>query len=148
MEEMMKKIVALAFASLVATPALAQDYFAGKNVTILVASSTGGGLDTYARLVGRHFQKHIPGRPNIVVQNMPGAGGNIVAQNIYNIAPKDGTVMGVTFPSVIVDPLLTEDLAVYGPPGQRVGRPATWGPWAGRRFAFATTRRSRSAPAT
>ena len=104
----MKKFVAAALAMSLTTPALAQDFFAGKTVTILVASSTGGGLDTYARLVSRHFQKHIPGRPNIVVQNMPGAGGNIVAQNLYNIAPKDGTVMGVTFPSVIVDPLLTE----------------------------------------
>ena len=107
---MMKKMFAAALALTLSAPAVAQaqEFFAGKNVTILVASSTGGGLDTYARLVSRHFHKHIPGRPNIVVQNMPGAGGNIVAQNLYNIAPKDGTVMGVTFPSVIVDPLLTE----------------------------------------
>jgi len=82
MEEMMKKIFAAAVAMSLATPALAQDFFAGKNVTILVASSTGGGLDTYARLVGRHFHKHIPGRPNIVVQNMPGGGRHIVAQNL------------------------------------------------------------------
>jgi tripartite-type tricarboxylate transporter receptor subunit TctC len=104
---------ALALTAALATSATAQTFdaatfYKGKNVTILVASSTGGGLDTYARLVARHIQKHIPGAPTIVVQNMPGAGGNIVANNIYNIAPKDGTTMGVTFPSVIVDPLLTE----------------------------------------
>ncbi len=99
----MKKIFVAAVAMSLATPALAQDFFAGKNVTILVASSTGGGLDTYARLVGRHFQKHIPGRPNIVVQNMPGAGGNIVAQNIYNIAPKDGTTLALFQPTFVLE---------------------------------------------
>ncbi|MDB5508755.1 MAG: efflux transporter protein [Hyphomicrobiales bacterium] len=100
-------------ASLAATsPALAQSdpaaFYANKTVTVLVASSTGGGLDTYSRLVARHLGKHIPGNPTVVVQNMPGAGGNIVANTLYNISPKDGTAMGVTFPSVIVDPLLTE----------------------------------------
>ena len=86
---MLKKLTAtVAFAAL-ATSATAQTFdaaafYKGKNVTILVASSTGGGLDTYARLVGRHFQKHIPGAPTIVVQNMPGAGGNIVANHIFN----------------------------------------------------------------
>lgn len=94
------------------TPALAQTFdpaafYAGKTLTITVGSSTGGGLDTYARLVSRHLAKHIPGKPNVIIQNMPGAGGNIVASHLYNIAPKDGTLMGVTFPSVIVDPLLT-----------------------------------------
>ena len=111
---MLKKLLtASALAAALATPAMAQTFdaaafYKGKNVNILVASSTGGGLDTYARLVSRHFHKHIPGTPTMVVQNLPGAGGNIVANNIYNIAPKDGTTMGVTFPSVIVDPLLTE----------------------------------------
>lgn len=111
---MLKKLLtAGALAAALATPAMAQTFdaaafYKGKNVNILVASSTGGGLDTYARLVSRHFHKHIPGTPTMVVQNLPGAGGNIVANNIYNIAPKDGTTMGVTFPSVIVDPLLTE----------------------------------------
>ncbi len=111
---MLKKLLtASALAAVLETPAMAQTFdaaafYKGKNVNILVASSTGGGLDTYARLVSRHFHKHIPGTPTMVVQNLPGAGGNIVANNIYNIAPKDGTTMGVTFPSVIVDPLLTE----------------------------------------
>ncbi len=110
---MLKKFAATAIFAALATSATAQSFdaasfYKGKTVTILVASSTGGGLDTYARLVGRHFQKHIPGNPTVIVQNMPGAGGNIVASHLYNIAPKDGTMMGVTFPSVIVDPLLTE----------------------------------------
>lgn len=106
-------LTASALVAALTAPATAQTFdaaafYKGKNVNILVASSTGGGLDTYARLVSRHFHKHIPGTPTMVVQNLPGAGGNIVANNIYNIAPKDGTTMGVTFPSVIVDPLLTE----------------------------------------
>ena len=79
-----------------------------KTVTIAIASSTGGGLDTYGRLVARHFGKHIPGNPTVVPQNVPGAGGNVVAGHLYNVAPKDGTYIGVTFPSVIVDPLLSE----------------------------------------
>ena len=110
---MLKKLTVATALIFAAVPAFAQSFdpatfYKGKNLSILVASSTGGGLDTYARLVSRHIQKHVPGAPTIVVQNMPGAGGNIVANNLYNIAPKDGTVMGVTFPRVIVDPLLTE----------------------------------------
>jgi tripartite-type tricarboxylate transporter receptor subunit TctC len=88
----------------------AQDagFFAGKTVTINIGSSTGGGLDTYGRLVARHLGKHIPGNPTVVPANVPGAGGNIVAARLYNVAPKDGTHLAVTFPSVLVEPLLSE----------------------------------------
>jgi tripartite-type tricarboxylate transporter receptor subunit TctC len=86
----------------------ADPFFKGKTVTIAIGSSTGGGLDTYGRLVARHLGKHIPGNPTVVPSNMPGAGGNIVAGNLYAVAPKDGTFMGLTFPGVIVDPLLSE----------------------------------------
>ena len=102
-------------------PALAQDtealarFFKDKTVTIGVGSSTGGGLDTFGRLVSRHMGKHIPGNPNVIVSNMPGAGGNILANNLYTLAPKDGTFMGITFPSVIIDPLLSENHRGYDP---------------------------------
>jgi tripartite-type tricarboxylate transporter receptor subunit TctC len=104
---------ALTLAALVAAsaPGAAQDaaeFFKGKTVTVNVGSSTGGGLDTYGRLVARHLGKHIPGNPTVIVANVPGAGGNIVAQRLYNLAPKDGTHMAVTFPSVLVEPLLSE----------------------------------------
>jgi tripartite-type tricarboxylate transporter receptor subunit TctC len=80
-----------------ATTVLAQpadQFFQGKTLRIIVALGTGGDYDTYARLAGRWLGKHIPGSPSIVVQNMPGAGGIVAANHIYNVAPKDGTVIG------------------------------------------------------
>ena len=54
-------------------------FYKGKQVTIFVGSSPGGGYDTYSRLIARHMSKHIPGNPTMVVSNMPGAGGNLAA---------------------------------------------------------------------
>ncbi len=83
-----------------------ENFFQGKTVTIAVGAATGGGLDTYARLVGRHLGKHISGNPNVVVANMPGAGGQVAARHIYAVAAKDGTQLATFFPSVLIDPLL------------------------------------------
>lgn len=91
--------------------ALAQDaaaFFKDKTVTVNIGSSTGGGLDTYGRLVARHLGKHILGNPTVIASNVPGAGGNIVASRIYNVAAKDGTQIGLPFPSTLVEPLLSE----------------------------------------
>ncbi len=77
----------------------AEQFFRGKTINIYVGSSAGGGYDTYGRLVARHFGKHIPGQPTIVVQNMPGAGANKAAGYIYSVAPKDGTAIGAIFPA-------------------------------------------------
>src|SRR5262245_5627420 len=78
-------------------PSRAQDsveaFYRGKVINIYVGSSAGGGYDTYARLLARHFGKHIPGQPSIVAQNMPGAGSNKAASFIFNVAPKDGTAI-------------------------------------------------------
>ena len=82
---------------LAAFPAAAQDaggFFKGKTITIIAGSSAGGGLDTYGRLLGRHLSKHMPGNPNVVVQNMPGAGSLRGANYLYVQAPRDGTVIG------------------------------------------------------
>ena len=68
-------------------------FYRGKTVTILVGHSAGGGFDTYARVISRHLGKHIPGNPNILVNNMPGAGTLISANYTYNQAPKDGTLI-------------------------------------------------------
>ena len=68
-------------------------FYRGKTITILVGHSAGGGFDTYARVISRHFGKHIPGNPNILVNNMPGAGTLISANYTYNQAPKDGTLI-------------------------------------------------------
>jgi tripartite-type tricarboxylate transporter receptor subunit TctC len=81
-------------------------FFKGKQVNLVVGSSPGGGYDTYTRLLARRFSNYIPGNPNIVVQNMPGAGSNKAASYIYSVAPKDGTAIGAIFSGAIVQPLL------------------------------------------
>ena len=72
----------------------AEDYYSGKKIFIVSASSAGGGYDQYARLLARHLGKRIPGTPTIIVQNMPGAEGVKAANYIYNLAPQDGTYIG------------------------------------------------------
>lgn len=69
------------------------DFYRGKTVTILVGHSAGGGFDTYARLIGRHLGKYIPGSPNIIVTNMPGAGTMISLNHMYNSGARDGTLI-------------------------------------------------------
>ena len=73
----------------------AEEFYAGKMVTIVVGSGAGGGFDTTARLVSRHIGRHIPGNPTIIVQNMTGGGGMVAANYVYNVAPKDGTAVGL-----------------------------------------------------
>src|ERR1043166_3596699 len=73
--------------------AKAADYYAGKTIERIVGGGPGGGYDIYARAVGRHLGRHIPGEPTVVVKNMPGAGSAKAAQYIQGIAPKDGTAM-------------------------------------------------------
>ncbi len=84
----------LAFPAAAATQNSVADFYKGKDIKIIVSSGAGGGYDAYARLVAKHLGKHIPGNPSIIVQNMPGAGGVVAANFIYNVAPKDGTVIG------------------------------------------------------
>ena len=108
-------VVASSFSATASAQDAVAQFYKGKTVTIAVGAATGGGLDTYARLLGRHLGKHIPGNPTVVVSNMPGAGGQIVARHIFAVAPKDGTHMGTFFPSVLVDPLLSDAAKVVDP---------------------------------
>ncbi len=93
-------------ATLLATPATAADYFAGKTIDLLVGAPPGGGYDIYARVVARHLGRNIPGQPIIVVKNMPGAGSAKAAQFVSAIAPKDGTAIAGIMPGAIMGPLL------------------------------------------
>lgn len=68
-------------------------FYAGKNVSIVVSVDAGGFYSTFAMILARHMGQRIPGRPNLIVQHMPGAGGSIAANYVYSIAPKDGTVL-------------------------------------------------------
>jgi tripartite-type tricarboxylate transporter receptor subunit TctC len=106
-------IAATAAALALAPAAKAQDpvadFYKGKQVRFIIGAIAGGGNDSYARLVARHLGKHIPGNPALLPVNMPGASGHISAAHIYNVAAKDGTVIGSTTPGVITDPLWAGD---------------------------------------
>jgi len=69
--------------------------FKGKTVTVIASFEAGGPYDFYSRLVARFLGAHLPGTPNVIVQNMPGAGGLRGANYLYNVAAHDGTVIGV-----------------------------------------------------
>lgn len=95
-------------AALASGSAAAQDvaaFYKGKQITIVVGSSTGGGYDTYARLIARYMGKHMPGNPSVIVSNKPGAGSNVAADHIYFVAPKDGTQIGALMGGAVVEPL-------------------------------------------
>jgi tripartite-type tricarboxylate transporter receptor subunit TctC len=77
-----------------APAASVDDFYKGKTIHFIVGGSAGGGYDTYTRLIARHFSQYVPGKPNIVVQNMPGAAMLISANYIFNSAPRDGTYIG------------------------------------------------------
>ena len=99
-------LMALAVAAPGALPAAAQDFYAGKSIELLVGAPPGGGYDIYGRVVARHIGRHIPGKPNIVPKNMPGAGSARAAGFIAKIAPKDGTVIANIMPGAIIGPML------------------------------------------
>jgi len=100
--------VSLAVTPVASAPAqdTAAQFFKGRQINVIVGSSAGGGYDIYARLISRHLPKHIPGNPAMVVSNMAGAASNTAAAHIYNVAPKDGTVIGALQNTVILDALL------------------------------------------
>jgi tripartite-type tricarboxylate transporter receptor subunit TctC len=78
-----------------AASAPADEYFAGKTLTLLVNYSAGGPTDIFARMLSPHLERHIPGRPRIVVENRAGAGGVIGANQVYNAQRRDGLTLGV-----------------------------------------------------
>jgi tripartite-type tricarboxylate transporter receptor subunit TctC len=82
------------------------DFYRGRSVTLVIGYSAGGGYDTYGRVLARHLGKHIPGNPAIVVQNMPGAGSLRSANYLYNVAPKDGTMIGHFSRGMAMEPLI------------------------------------------
>src|SRR5262245_1079434 len=100
-------LAALPLVSLTAAaPAAAQpDTLAGKSVQMIIGFGPGGGYDLWGRTVGRHIGKHLPGQPTVVPQNMPGAGSYTAASYIFNVAPKDGTVLGIIARDAALGPL-------------------------------------------
>jgi tripartite-type tricarboxylate transporter receptor subunit TctC len=97
--------ILLAYAA-ATVPAAAQDFYAGKSIELLVGAPPGGGYDIYGRVVARHIGRHIPGKPNVIPKNMPGAGSARAGGFIAKIAPKDGTVIANLMPGAIIGPML------------------------------------------
>ncbi len=89
------------------------DFYKGKNVDLLIGYSVGGGYDVYGRLIAKHIGKHIPGNPNVVAKNMEGAGSLRLANWLYNVAHKDGTVLGTIGRGTGFDPLLGHKAAQF-----------------------------------
>jgi tripartite-type tricarboxylate transporter receptor subunit TctC len=84
-----------------AAQAAAGEFYAGKTIEIIVPSGAGAdSYDTLSRLVARHIGRHLAGNPNVIVENMPGAGGIRAANQLYNVAPRDGTVIGMLDESI------------------------------------------------
>ncbi len=79
------------------------DFYSKNTVTIAVGFSPGGSYDLYARLLARHIGNHIAGKPNVIVQNMPGAGSRVLANTLYKIGPQDGTMIGLPNQAIATD---------------------------------------------
>jgi tripartite-type tricarboxylate transporter receptor subunit TctC len=113
----MKRVVSAAAMMIagfaISATASAQEFYKGKQIRLIVSSAAGGGYDSVGRLLQRYMPQYIPGSPNIVVMNMPGAGGLIAANNIANIAEKDGTVITLLNRYVTVMPVLGAEQAKF-----------------------------------
>jgi tripartite-type tricarboxylate transporter receptor subunit TctC len=102
-------LLGLMLAGLMAAPARADDFYKGKTLTIVVGFTPGGGYDVNARGLARHLSAHIPGNPNIIVQNMPGAGSLTSVRYLDVTAPKDGTAMTIFNPGLVTQSIVQPD---------------------------------------
>ncbi|HKA80068.1 MAG TPA: tripartite tricarboxylate transporter substrate-binding protein [Xanthobacteraceae bacterium] len=114
-----KAIIVVAAATLSLTAAQlahaqpGEPFFARKTITISIGYTAGGSYDLYGRLIARHLGKHIPGQPTVVAQNMPGAGSLKAANYLYEVAPKDGTALGVIVESAALEQALANPAVQY-----------------------------------
>jgi tripartite-type tricarboxylate transporter receptor subunit TctC len=129
-------VVCCAFAG-GASVSRAQDaatFYKDRTLTLLVSTGAGGGYDLLARTIARHMNRHIPGAPNIIVQNMPGGGALVATNHLYSVAAKDGTVFAGLSNNTPFEPLFGTKEARYdatkfnwlGSPSSEVGLLATW----------------------
>src|SRR5438067_11967214 len=89
-----------------------EQFYAGKTIDFIIGYPPGGSNDTLGRLLARHLGRHIPGKPTIVPKNQPGAGSFLAVNTIFNVSPKDGTVIGIGAPTIALD----EKLGTQGVP--------------------------------
>lgn len=128
-------------AALSLSPALAQEtpekFYAGRSLRIIVPYAPPSGFDSYARTFARHVTKHLPGNPTMAVQAIPGGGGLNAVQNLINVAPRDGSVIGLMLPPNTTDPMLNPEQAKFDPRtfdwlGSISSETATCGIWSPR----------------
>jgi tripartite-type tricarboxylate transporter receptor subunit TctC len=115
--------------------AAAAEPYANAQVRLVVGVAVGGSYDISGRLVARYLARHIPGNPTIVPQNMPGASSLVAANWLYNVAPQDGTVIGVLVPTTVIfgqlfsDPNARFDIARFNWIGNPINAPTTLAVW-------------------
>lgn len=105
-------LAAAAFLAAATTAAHAdavEDFYRGKTVTLLIGYEVGGGYDLYGRALGRFIGRHIPGNPQVIASNMPGAASMTLANHLAKIAPRDGTVLGAVNSALLLDTLIAGD---------------------------------------
>ena len=110
------RIFVLLGACVLSSAALAQpaeDFYRGKQVSLLVGSGAGGGYDAYARAFARHASKHIPGNPSFVVKNLPAAGGMQAANTLYSASGSDGLTLAAHTNGIAMDPLFGNPAAKF-----------------------------------
>jgi tripartite-type tricarboxylate transporter receptor subunit TctC len=101
-------LVALSFTAMLSMACAAQaqtpeQFYKGKNIELIIGYPPGGSNDVWSRLLARHIGKHIPGHPNVVPENKPGAGSFLAVNTVYNVLPKDGTVIALGAPTLALD---------------------------------------------
>src|SRR5438270_10451486 len=109
-------LVALTAGLAAAAPAAAADFYTGKSIDLLIGAPPAGGYDIYARALARHYGQNIPGKPNVIAKNMPGAASGRAAGFLSTLAPKDGTVIAAIMPGAVMGPLLDEKAEVLFDP--------------------------------
>src|SRR5437868_2876043 len=95
-------IITLGLALLLNASADAADFYQGKQVTIVVGFTAGGGYDMTARLYARHLGRHLAGNPAVIVANMPGAGSAVAAASLFSAPPQDGTRLGIVAGGAVI----------------------------------------------
>jgi tripartite-type tricarboxylate transporter receptor subunit TctC len=112
-----KLLLGVALAGLSGVASAAQDapFFKGKTIRILLSAGVAGGYAEYARLLAQHMGEHLAGKPDFIVQSMPGAGGLLATNYLYSQAPQDGTVMGIIHSTVPLAPLFGTAGARFDP---------------------------------
>jgi tripartite-type tricarboxylate transporter receptor subunit TctC len=120
-------VTGLLFALDLPSPARAdavEDFYRGKTITLLIGYTPGGTYDAYGRLVAHFMGNHIPGKPTIVVRNMPGAASRVAAAHLYNVAPRDGTMLATADQSLALAQAMGEKLQFDATKFTWIGNPS------------------------